>query len=62
MKKVVARGRTKRRTRRLPENGDPPNVVRKKPFSWEELMKYTDPGPPEEAEEFVRLIHEMRRL
>ncbi|MBI1789439.1 MAG: hypothetical protein HYR60_18035 [Acidobacteria bacterium] len=40
---------------------EPPNIVRKKPFSWDELMKYRDRSTPEEAEAFVRLIHDLRR-
>jgi hypothetical protein len=38
-----------------------PGMVRRKPFSVDEIRKYVDPGPPEEAEEFVRLIYDERR-
>ena len=38
-----------------------PDVVRRKPFPVDEIPKYVDPGPPEEAEEFVRLIYDERR-
>jgi hypothetical protein len=37
------------------------NIVRRKVFSAEDLLKHIDPGPREEAEEFVRLIYEQRR-
>lgn len=37
-------------------------IVRRKHFSVEELVKHVDPGPCEEAEEFVRLIYEHRRM
>ena len=37
------------------------NIVRRKAFSAEDLMKHLDPGPRGEAEEFVRLICEQRR-
>ena len=30
-------------------------------FSIEEIGKYIDPSPPEEAEEFVQLMYEERR-
>ena len=36
-------------------------LVRRKPFSIDEILKYVDPGPPKEAEEFVRLIYGERR-
>jgi hypothetical protein len=35
--------------------------VRKGPVSRRALLAHTDPGPPEEAEEFVRFIYELRR-
>jgi len=37
------------------------NIVRRKIFSAEDLMKHLDPGPRGEAEEFVRIIYEQRR-
>lgn len=37
------------------------NIVRRKAFSVDEIRKYVDPGPVEEAERFVRLIYEERR-
>ena len=38
-----------------------PNIVRRKAFSIDDVLKYVDPGPQEDAEEFVRLIYEERR-
>jgi hypothetical protein len=38
------------------------NIVRKKRFSVEALLKHIDPGARNEAEEFVQLIYEHRRL
>ena len=38
-----------------------PRIVRKGPFSLANLLKHTDPGPPGEAEEFVRSIYEERQ-
>jgi hypothetical protein len=38
-----------------------PDIVRRKPFSVDEIRKYVDPGPAEEAERFVRLIYDERR-
>jgi hypothetical protein len=40
---------------------DHPNIVRRKTFTVDEIRKYVDPGSPEEAERFVRLIYEERR-
>ncbi len=37
------------------------HIVRRKTFSAEELVKHVDPGPREEAEDFVRLIYQQRR-
>ncbi len=37
------------------------NVVRKGPVSRRDLVRLADPGPPEEAEELVRLIYDLRR-
>jgi len=36
-------------------------MVRRKAFSIDDIRKYLDPGPPQEAEELVRLIYEERR-
>jgi hypothetical protein len=44
-----------------PKTGSHPNIVRRKVFSIDQLRKYIDPGPPEEAEKFVQLIYEERR-
>jgi hypothetical protein len=41
--------------------GFQPNLTRKGRVSRRALLAHTDPGPPEEAEEFVRLIYELRR-
>jgi hypothetical protein len=41
-------------------NGRSP-IAGKKPFSMPALLKHIDPGPPQEAEEFVRLIYEQRK-
>jgi len=38
-----------------------PDIVGRKTFSVDEIRKYVDPGPAEEAEKFVRLIYEERR-
>ena len=38
------------------------NIVRKKRFSVDALLRHIDPGASTEAEEFVRLIYEQRRL
>jgi uncharacterized protein YPO0396 len=38
------------------------NIVRKKRFSLDALLKHIDPGASSEAEEFVQLIYEQRRL
>jgi len=38
------------------------NIVRKKRFSIDALLKHIDPGASSEAEEFVQLIYEQRRL
>jgi hypothetical protein len=38
-----------------------PDIVRRKPFSADEIRKYVDPGLAEEAERFVRPIYEERR-
>jgi len=38
-----------------------PETLPRKTFSIDEIRKYIDPSPPEEAQEFVRLIHEERR-
>ena len=38
-----------------------PETLPRKTFSMEEIRKYIDPSPPEEAEEFARLIYEERR-
>jgi hypothetical protein len=47
---------------RLPaKNGSRSNIVRHKVFSIGRLRKCIDPGPPEEAEKFVKLIYEERR-
>jgi hypothetical protein len=37
-------------------------ALRRSVFSADELLKHVDPGPPEEAEELVRVIYEQRRL
>ncbi|HMD97661.1 MAG TPA: hypothetical protein VKM93_10085 [Terriglobia bacterium] len=42
--------------------GSHPSTVPRKAFSIDEIRKYLDPGPPKEAEEFVRLIYDERRL
>jgi len=39
---------------------DPPNLVRAGAFSLDRLLSHIDPGPAEESEAFVRLIHEQR--
>ena len=41
---------------------DPPNLVRRRPFSLERLLSHIDPGTAEESEDFVRLIYEQRLL
>jgi hypothetical protein len=38
-----------------------PDIVRRKSFSVDEIRKYVDPGPAEEAEGFVQLIYDERR-
>ena len=38
-----------------------PNAIRAKPFDVDELLKHVDRGTAEEAEEFVRTIHDLRR-
>jgi len=38
-----------------------PNLILRAPVSLDDLLKHRDPGPPEETEEFVRLIYELRR-
>jgi hypothetical protein len=38
-----------------------PETLPRKTFSMEDIQKYIDPSPPEEAEEFVRLIYEERQ-
>ena len=38
-----------------------PKAIRAKPFDVDELLKHVDPGTPEEAEEFVRTIYDLRR-
>ena len=38
-----------------------PKTIRAKPFDVDELLKHVDPGTPEEAEEFVRTIYDLRR-
>jgi hypothetical protein len=38
-----------------------PETNPRKTFSMDEIRKYIDPSPPEEAEEFVRLMYEERR-
>jgi len=53
VKKVKARPSAK--------GGSHSNIVRRKVFSIDQLRKYIDPGPREEAEEFVQLIYEERR-
>jgi hypothetical protein len=40
----------------------PPNLVRDGAFTLDRLLSHIDPGPPEEAEEFVRRIYEQRPL
>jgi hypothetical protein len=37
------------------------NLILRGPVSREDLLAHTDPGPPEEAEELVRLIYALRR-
>jgi hypothetical protein len=37
------------------------NLILRGPVSVDDLLQHRDPGPPEEAEEFVRLIYELRR-
>ena len=53
MKKLRARAPQKTKTY--------PTIVGRKPFAASEIRKYVDPGPPEEAERFVRLIYAERR-
>jgi hypothetical protein len=43
-----------------PTDDDPPNLLRKRPFSLERLLSHIDPGTAEECEEFVRRIYEQR--
>jgi len=38
-----------------------PGLIRRGPVSREDLLAHTDPGPPEEAEQFVRFIYALRR-
>lgn len=38
-----------------------PIIVGPRPFAAEEIRKFIDPSPPDEAEEFVRLIYTERR-
>ena len=40
---------------------DPPNLVRRMPFSLDRLLSHVDPGPKEESEDFVRHVYEQRR-
>ena len=54
MKKLKSRPSTKA--------GNHATTVRSKAFSIDKLRKYIDAGPPEEAEKFVQLIYEERRL
>lgn len=53
MRRLKAKPRAKTRSH--------PDVLRRKTFSLDEIRKYVDPGPAEEAERFVRLIYEERR-
>jgi hypothetical protein len=39
---------------------DPPNLIRNGAFTLDRLLSHIDPGPQEEAEEFVRRIYEQR--
>ena len=41
-------------------DNDPPNLVRAGSFSLDRLLSHLDPGPPEESEDFVRLVYEQR--
>jgi hypothetical protein len=54
-------GGKKLKTKPSAKTGSHPNIVRRKVFSIDQLQKYIDPGPPEEAEKFVQLIYEERR-
>jgi len=49
---------------RVPEQPvkDPPNLIRTGSFSLDQLLSHIDPGPAEESETFVRVIHEQRRI
>ena len=39
-----------------------PSLGARKIFSADDIRKCVDPGPPEEAEKFVELVYEERRL
>jgi len=41
---------------------DPPNLIRKNPFSLDRLLSHIDPGAAEESEEFVCHIYEQRHI
>lgn len=59
MKKLKAKGTAKTQA---PGRGEArPNIVGPRTFSADEIRRYVDPGPPEEAERLVRLIYEERR-
>ncbi len=48
-------------SRRTARRNAQASIVKRKRFSADEVLKHVDPGTPEEAEEFVRLIYERRR-
>ncbi len=50
------------RKQSAPEKRTNANIVRKKRFSVDALLKHIDPGASTEAEEFVQLIYDQRRL
>jgi hypothetical protein len=53
MKKLKAKARSK--------NHNGANLVRRRTFSADELLKHVSPGTQEEAEDFVRLIYAERQ-
>ena len=41
---------------------DPPNLIRSRAFTLDQLLSHIDPGTQEESEEFVRRIYEQRHI
>jgi hypothetical protein len=47
--------------RNLRDSGYGPSIVRKRPFSFEDLLRSVEPAPDEETEAFVATIYADRR-